>query len=59
MDKSAAIYNIVETAKANDLNVYTYLNYVLERMPNMNWAVNPEVLEALMPWNNQVQQACR
>lgn len=56
---SAAIYSIVETAKANGLNVYTYLNYVLERMPNMNWAVNPEVLEALMPWNDQVQQACR
>ena len=56
---SAAVYSIVETAKANGLNVYTYLNYLLERMPNINWNTNPQILEALMPWNNQVQQACR
>ena len=56
---SAAVYSIVETAKANGLNVYTYLNFLLEGMPNINWNTNPQILEALMPWNDQVQQACR
>ena len=58
-EASAAIYSIIETAKANGLNVYTYLKFLLERMPNMNWAVSPEVLETLMPWDAQVQRACR
>lgn len=56
---SAAVYSIVETAKANGLNVYTYLKFLLEQMPNINWNTNPQILETLMPWNDQVQQACR
>jgi len=56
---SAAIYSIIETAKANGLNIYSYLKFLLERLPNSDWMNHPEELEALMPWNEQVQQACR
>jgi len=31
---SATVYSIVETAKANGLNVYTYLEYLLLYMPD-------------------------
>ena len=31
---SAAIYSIIETAKANGLNVYTYLEFLLMWMPD-------------------------
>lgn len=31
---SAAIYSIIETAKANGLNVYTYLEFLLMYMPD-------------------------
>jgi transposase len=56
---SAAVYSIVETAKANGLNVYTYLNYLLLYMPNTDYRNNPEVLEELMPWSPQVQAECK
>jgi len=56
---SAAIYSIIETAKANGLNIYSYLKFLLEGMPNSEWMTHPEELEAFMPWNDQVIQACR
>ena len=56
---SAAIYSIIETAKANGLNTYIYLKFLLEQMPNLDWMNDSSLLESLMPWNDQVQQACR
>jgi transposase len=32
-DASAAIFSLIETAKANDLEPYHYLRYVFERLP--------------------------
>ena len=37
---SAAIYSIIETAKANGLNVYTYLEFLLMYMPVLTMALN-------------------
>ena len=34
---SAIIYSIVETAKANDLNIYKYLKYLLTEIPQSTW----------------------
>ncbi|ATW25286.1 hypothetical protein DCMF_11360 [Candidatus Formimonas warabiya] len=56
---SAAVYSIVETAKANGLNVYTYLNYLLLYMPNTDYRNDPETLEELMPWSPRVQTECK
>ena len=55
---SATVYSIVETAKANGLNVYTYLEYLLLYMPDTDWKNNPEELELLMPWSEAVQREC-
>ncbi len=44
---SANIYSLVETAKANGLNPYEYLRYVLEVPPNLNG----DDIESLLPWN--------
>lgn len=52
---SAAVYSIVETAKANGLNVYTYLKYLLMYMPNTDWKNYPELLDDLIPWSEDVQ----
>ncbi len=51
---SAAVYSIIETAKANGLNVYTYLEYLLLYMPDTDWKNHPEELEDLMPWSAAV-----
>lgn len=56
---SAAVYSIVETAKANGLNVYTYLEYLLMYMPDTDWHNHPEELDELMPWSPQVQEECK
>ena len=56
---SAAIYSIIETAKANGLNVYTYLEYLLLYMPDTDWQNHPELLNDLMPWSEAVQEECK
>lgn len=57
-EASAAVYSIVETAKANNLNVYTYLNYLLLYMPDTDYRKYPETMEDMMPWSERVQQEC-
>ena len=56
---SAAVYSLVETAKANGLNVYTYLEYLLMYMPDSYWQNYPDVLDELMPWAQAVQEECK
>lgn len=56
---SAAVYSLVETAKANGLNVYTYLEYLLMYMPDSDWHNHPEDLDNLMPWAPGVQEECK
>lgn len=55
---SAAVYSIIETAKANNLNVYTYLEYLLLYMPDTDWRNCLEELDNLMPWSKAVRSVC-
>lgn len=45
---SAQIYSLVETAKINDQEPYTWLRHVLERLPHASSVAD---YEALLPWN--------
>ncbi len=45
---SATLYTLVETAKANDLEPWTYLNYLFEKLPV---AKSEQALLALLPQN--------
>jgi hypothetical protein len=45
---SALYYTLIETAKANGLEPYAYLSYVIGNMAN---AETVEQWEALLPWN--------
>lgn len=56
---SATVYSLVETAKANGLNVYTYLEYLLLYMPDTDWRNDPESLDDLMPWSEVVIEQCK
>ncbi len=58
-DSSAMVYSIVETAKAYNLNIYTYLSYLLTYMPGLDWKNYPELLEDLMPWSDQSKRSIR
>ena len=45
---SAIHYSLIETAKANGLEPYTYLTHVLKALP---YADTVEKIEELLPWN--------
>lgn len=47
---------ILEMAKAHDLNIHAYLEYLLERRPSAD--MTDEQLEKLAPWNDDVRRAC-
>ncbi|SFR87063.1 IS66 family transposase [Anaeromicropila populeti] len=56
---NAVLYTLVETAKANKLDVYEYLKYLLEVMPNNNHLQHPEVLNRYLPWSKELPEQCR
>lgn len=56
-EASATAYSIVEMAKANNLNIYKYLTYILEQRPDNNWS--DEQLETIAPWNKAVIDVCK
>ncbi len=56
---SAAIYSIIETAKANGLVPYKYLKFIFKELPGVQFKSHPEFLEDYLPWNEDVQQLCK
>ena len=55
-ESSAIVYSMVETAKANGIDPYDYLFYVLSVLPYLGKSVSHEKLETLMPWSGEVHQ---
>jgi transposase len=51
---SAVIYSLVQTAKANGHEPYTWLRHVLKELPKANTV---DEVDALMPWNLDVAHA--
>lgn len=56
---NGVLYTLVESARANDLDVYEYLKYLLEEMPNNHYLENPEILERYLPWSEELPDRCR
>ena len=55
---SAVIYSLVETAKANQLNVYQYFELLLTEIPKHMDDKNLSFLDDLLPWSPSVQEKC-
>lgn len=53
---SAIMYSMIETAKANNLNVFQYLYMVLLYMPD--YKNEPTGIEKLLPWSNFMKEHC-
>lgn len=51
---SAALYSVIETAKANDIEPYTYLKTLFTKLPA---ATTPEQVDALLPWQVSLTDA--
>jgi len=56
---SAAVYSMIETAKANGLSPYKYLEYIFSELPGVLFGQHPEFLEDYLPWSPEVQKACK
>lgn len=56
---SAIIYSLVETAKANNLNVYGYMKYLLTEIPQHMEENNTDFCEQLMPWSESLPEECK
>lgn len=55
-DASAIVYTMVEMAKAHGLNIYKYLNHLLEHLPETRMA--DRELSRLAPWDPEVTSRC-
>ena len=51
---SAIIYSIVETAKANNLKPYNYVQYLLEEIPKHMNDTNCSFIGSLLPWSENL-----
>ena len=55
---SAMIFSIVETAKANSLNTYDYIEHLLSEIPKHQNDKDLKFLDDLLPWSRKVQKKC-
>lgn len=50
---SGVLYSMVETAKANNLKVYNYIEYLMEKLKDMDIRNRTEV-EKVLPWSKEL-----
>lgn len=55
-EASAIVYTMIEMVRAHELNIYKYLNYLLENLPSTK--TRDTALAKLAPWNQNVIAAC-
>lgn len=53
-ENSAIIYNIAETAKANNLKPYEYFEYLLTEIPKHIEDTDLSFLADLLPWSEKL-----
>ena len=51
VDISTAIFSLLETAKVKYFDLYDYVEYLLETIPNINYMQSPEKSDDFLPWN--------
>ena len=57
-EASSVIYSLVETAKANNLRVYDYLELLLTELPKHASDTKLDFLQDLLPLADAVQEKC-
>ena len=55
---NGVLYTLVESARANELDVYEYLKYLLTEMPNNHHLEDPSVIDSLLPWSKELPEQC-
>ena len=55
-EASAIVYTMIEMARAHELNIYKYLNYLLKKLPSTK--MTDTEFAKLAPWNQTVIADC-
>ena len=55
---NATYYSLIESAKINKLNIYKYMNYLLESLPQEE-ILNEEILMKYLPWSEELPDDVR
>lgn len=58
-ESSAMAYSVIESAKANGIDVYKYLRYIFRQMPGSDFENDKKILQSLMPWSEDIQKNCK
>ena len=59
---NSAAYAVCHTARANDLNVYRYLEYIFTELPKLadeKGNIDISKLDHLLPWSDELPEICR
>lgn len=56
--EKGVLYTLAESARANDLDVYEYIKYLLTEMPNNHYLENPSVIDQFLPWSKKLPEQC-
>lgn len=51
---NATFYSLIESAKVNNLNIYKYITYLLEELPQIENIYSEDVLEKYLPWSEEL-----
>lgn len=56
---SAVAYSIVETAKANKLNPFRYLEHILRVLADHKDDEDDSFLDSILPWSEELPESCK
>ena len=52
---TAIVFSIINTATANNLDPYKYLEYIFRQLPNLDFAQDNSALNEYLPWSEKMQ----
>lgn len=58
-EASAIVFSIINTASANNLDTYKYLEYIFRELPGLKFTPDDPVLDEYLPWSEKVQLVCK
>ena len=56
---NAVMYSLIESAKINNLNIYKYMRYLLEELPQLEVPISIDTLRKYLPWSNELPEEVR
>ena len=53
---NAIYYSLIESAKANNLNIYKYIKYLLDELPQLEGEQTEDAIEKYLPWSKELPE---